>query len=311
MPIAEVAELPVEDRRDLARVLVEQEVPVAVVAVHDRDPVDRRAVVPQPLAGQHDRRVRLEGVLLPHPVPHPEPPVDPLRRAGRRHPEGVQGDGRRVQGVQRGQVGDELGGELGPQLRPVGRAEPGRLALALCRRGDTTGEAADHRGLAQLGAVLGHPVGARHGQDAVEGPQELELANAVRLHDGGGRVHPQHHSVAARLAVLRPLEVEAELLLRRAARQPGEAADGEGAVQPVGEEGVEALADVLHAAGGVHVVPPASQLRAEDLIDGRFDGVAPTQLLDAPLHALRSTRDRVFRDDHGRKLTPAISGTTE
>ncbi len=71
---------------------------------------------------------------------------------------------------------------------------------------------------------------------------------------------------------------------------------------------MEALADVLHAAGGVHVVPPASQLRAEDLVDGRFDGMTSTQFLDAPLHTLRNACDRVFRGDHGREANTGHFG---
>jgi hypothetical protein len=124
--------LPVEDGGDVAGVLEEEEVAVAVVTVQQRHVVDRWPVFPQPRTRESDGRVGLVAVLPPHPVPQRDAPVDRVGGPLARDLERGQVLARPVKNVQGGEVPHELRGQRGARAA-VRRPEAARVAAAAGR----------------------------------------------------------------------------------------------------------------------------------------------------------------------------------
>jgi hypothetical protein len=175
MAIAEVAQLPVDHSLDLARVLVEQEVAVAVVTVQQRHVVNDGSIAPEPLAGHRDRRVGFERVLVPGSVPERQSPVQGFGGLRPRDVEAVERLRSPVVGVQPGEMLHELRCEELRQTRSVHGSETRRERDVLSGRGDAVDEAGDQRRGAEIVGLGRHPVRLGDGEDRADGREHDEL----------------------------------------------------------------------------------------------------------------------------------------
>lgn len=211
--------LPVEDRRDLLRLLVEQEVSCPIVAVdHGRAGVARGQVRSQPALGERGHWHHLYGVLTPDPGPPVQLPPGGLVRVGIGNIEAGEVGGSPVEVVDTSQQLQVLRPQSSPQARVEGGADTGHLRAACLARWlrDTVDEVHDGGRVAEVFALVVQPQHLRSGNVSAVGIERLGLAAPVRLARRLDRVHPQDEAIGMTVA----LEREDELLLRRAASDP-------------------------------------------------------------------------------------------
>ena len=241
MAVTKHSPFPIKHGGDLALRFIEHEVAAAIIAVDQRNPVNRGRVADQPFVDHGHQRFFFDAIFLPDPTRRINLPDH--GRVGTHDGPVEAGKDRGIANrevMDPGQIFDELRGQLRPEHRTVILAQPGHLAGIVRRLGRTGGKSVDHRRIGQERSARVHPERMRDRDSPFDRPDHLEFPAATGFRYRSRRLHPQdqwgYDLSIGRPPFTPPVQVEQHLQFGCPARQPSRIRDRDRITHLIGDQ---------------------------------------------------------------------------